>query len=374
MVTHPARILLAAGGTGGHVYPAVAVAESLRRIDPEIEVCFCCGNRPAELRIYRKLGIEPWVIPVSYHRPGLLNRARFLWEMIRGLLAARRLVRRFPVDVVMGFGSFVSIPPVLAAHFSGAVVLLHESNIHAGAANRFLRRFSRQVAVAHPALEAVFGSKSMVCTGNPIRESIMVPIDPAVARREFDLEPGQRVCLCVGGSQGSRELNTLLMNTLGENMGSQDTGWRFLWATGPEHYELVMNELKRMNISTAGHCIVPYLDNIAAAYSVCDLVLARGGAVTQSEITARGLPAVLTPLRTRDDHQLMNVRWLEDSGAAVVLGNMADPSTRNRFRDLLDEWCISPEKLRSMGEASRKTGHPNAAFTLARMLISSLSR
>jgi UDP-N-acetylglucosamine--N-acetylmuramyl-(pentapeptide) pyrophosphoryl-undecaprenol N-acetylglucosamine transferase len=374
MVTYPARILLAAGGTGGHVYPAIAVAESLHQLDPKIEIRFCCGNRPAELEIYRKLDVDPWILPVSYNRPGLLNRLRFLWEMTRGLAAARRHLKMNPIGVVMGFGSFVSVPPVLAAHFSGAKVLLHESNIQAGAANRFLKRFSQRVAVAHPELVAVFGPDITVCTGNPVRQAILMPADPVAARQELGLQSGQPVCLCVGGSQGSRELNSLIVDYLRESTEQRDPGWRLLWATGSAHFEPVMNELGRLNIPTGGHCIVPYLDNMATGYSACDLVLARGGALTQSEITARGLPAILAPLKTRDNHQVQNARRLEEVGAAVVLADLADPSVQEHFRGLLTRWHTAPDSLSDMAEASRQIGHPDAASTLARILLDSLAK
>jgi len=365
------RILLAAGGTGGHIYPAVALAEALVALAPGVQIQFCCGNRPAEWQIYRRLGIQPWILPVTYHRRGLAARGRFLRQMLGAWAESRRLLRHSPVQVAVGFGSYVSVPPLLNARLGGARLVLHEQNLYPGLANRILAPFARAIATAGPLTRPVFPAARTHEVGNPIRAEILRPVSREEARAFFRLKPDRLVCLCMGGSQGARGINRLVLETLQRNLDTDSPAsrWQFLWSTGMANFEAVSQTLKQMGVDPSEHGINPYLDEMALAYAASDLVLTRAGALSIAELTARGLPAVLVPLPTAaGGHQAINARRLVQAGAAEVLEE-ADPRAAETLEKLLSHWVRNPQALARVGEASKAQGRPDAARDLAQLVL-----
>src|SRR6185295_2969696 len=243
------RILLAAGGTGGHIYPAVALAEAISVEAPRVDIQFVCGSRPAEWQIYRRLGIEPWILPVAHHRRGYIEGFRFIGQMLASWGEVRRRLRASPVQVAVGFGGYVSVPPLLAARLSGARIALHEQNVHPGVANRLLARLCRLVALGAPVPRGVFPAKRTKLVGNPIRADILQLPAREFARDFFRLAPGsRRVCLVIGGSQGAQGLNAMIIKLLGRlrNLENPAAGWQLLWSTGPDHFEAVSRTLRQM--------------------------------------------------------------------------------------------------------------------------------
>ncbi len=365
------RILLAAGGTGGHIYPAVALSEALRELAPEAEVQFCCGSRPAEHEIYRRLGLEPWSLPITFKRRGLRRRGRFLREMWASWREARRRLRERPVDVAVGFGSYLSVPPLLAARLSGARLVLHEQNVKPGAANRFLSAFAKLVATAGPLENHAFPPGRSREVGNPVRADLLGTVDRARARAHFQLDADRLVCLCMGGSQGALGLNRIMIEMLRRAKDSPDAGrrWQLLWSTGSAHHDQVLRGLEEAGIDPAGHVIRPYIDEMALAYGAADLVLARAGALTLAELSALGKPAVLVPLPTATGgHQAINARRRVRAGAAEMIEE-ADPRAADDLLALLERWRRGPGELRDMGEASRRLGRPRAAHDLAKLIL-----
>ena len=366
-----ACILLAAGGTGGHIYPAVALAEALREEAPEVAICFCCGNRPSERQLYKRLGIDPWVLPVSHHRSGFANRLRFVRQMHAAFWRARGLIRKQPVRIAVGFGGYPSVPPLLAARLSGASLAIHEQNVRPGAANRLLAPLTRLVATGLPTPEGALPADKTKLVGNPVRTSILRRMDRREARAFFRLEGDRPVCLCFGGSQGALGVNRLVLSMLGraQTEGGSAARWRLLWSTGPTHYNEVVRALTEMGVDPAEHTINPYIDEIATAYSAADLVVARAGALTLAEIGTVGVPAVLVPLPiATGGHQAINARRLAQDGAAEIVEE-ADPRAAERLESLLGKWATAPELLERMADAARAQGRPHAARDLARLVL-----
>lgn len=365
------RILLAAGGTGGHITPAVALAEALHAMAPALQIQFCCGNRPAELQIYRRLRIRPWVLPVAHHRRGLVERGRFIGQMLAAWRRARRLLKKEPVRVAVGFGSYVSVTPLLAARLGGAKLILHEQNGYPGAANRLLAPFAKVLATAMPLSQKMLLAPPEQLVGNPVRKEIMRGADRAEARTFFRLSPDRLVLLCLGGSQGAVGINQMmleLIQRLRETEGPAGR-WQLLWATGPTHFDRITKAVEGLGIAPSEHVINPYIDRMALAYAAADLVVARAGALTLAELTALGRPAVLVPLPTAaGNHQAINARRLAQTGAAEVIEE-ADPRAADKLEKLLEGWAQKPETLRAMGEAARAQGRPEAAQELARLVL-----
>jgi UDP-N-acetylglucosamine--N-acetylmuramyl-(pentapeptide) pyrophosphoryl-undecaprenol N-acetylglucosamine transferase len=364
-------VLLAAGGTGGHIYPAIALAEAIAELDPAVKIKFCCGARPAELQIYHRLKIRPWIMPVAYNRPGILWRCRFIGQMLASWRKSRRRLKRRPVDVAVGFGSYVSVPPLVAARMRGACIVLHEQNLRRGTANRLLTPLARWIAMAgEPAGDRPPAKRTRI-VGNPVRASMQKPGDRDAARKFFRLKPDRLVCLCVGGSQGAVGLNRLLLNLIGRMLQAESHAgrWQLLWSTGMTNYQAMTEAIKSMGSEAGDHILAPYIERMDLAYASADLVLARAGALTLAELTALGKPAVLAPLPTaKGGHQEENARRLVQAGAAVLLSQDA-PEAPAQLETWLSAWAQAPETLEEMSRASRALGRPGAAKELARLVL-----
>lgn len=368
----PARVLLAAGGTGGHIYPAVALAAALREMAPDVEVEFVCGQRPSEWHLYRRLGIEPWILPLGHKRSGVVERVRFISQFTAAMRAARRRMRRKPVSVAVGFGSYVSVAPLIAARMSGAKIVLHEQNVAAGVANRLLAPMASAIATAVERPIGLLGRRKHRLVGNPVRTEMFKPFDRAEARKYFRLGGEGLVCLCVGGSQGALGLNRLLLDLIHRTVGMESPAakWQFLWSTGPAHYEQVTRELEMISgRDRHGHSVNPYIEEMGRAYAAADLVIARAGALTLAELTALGLPAVLVPLpHAGGGHQFDNARrFVEAGGGALV--DQRDKAAAERLEEIMGRLAESPAELAAMAAASKALGRPNAARELASLIL-----
>lgn len=385
------RAVLVAGGTGGHIYPALALGRELRRAAPEMEVVYCCGARPGELRIYEAQDLMPgserlWVLPMTGRRPGLVNKLRFAGEFARAWIGVRRQMREFRPDLVVGFGNYLSVPALLAARGVGARLALHEQNAHPGLANRWLSRICDRVMTGTPTEPGAFPAAKTVDVGNPVREDLLEPIDRAEARRRLDLPETGPVVLCFGGSLGALGVNQLMRgalvkgalksieaeNGLVHNAPEVDKpGASLLWATGPQLYEEVSHWISQVPSLKSRVRLFPYLDDMKAAYAASDLVIARAGASTLAEITALGKPSILIPLPTSaGDHQRVNARALERAGAARVI-EQADPDGPRRLAEILAS-VGTPEaaaEFAAMARAARGLGRPQASEAMARAAL-----
>lgn len=364
-------VMLAAGGTGGHITPAVALAEALRELAPELNVQFCCGSRPTELQIYKRLGLQPWVLPVAHNRRGLMNRLSFFGNMAASWAKARQYVRRRKLAAAVGFGSYVSATPLLAARMSGAKLILHEQNARLGAANRLLAPFASAIATAVPLQERLLFAPRQQLVGNPVRREITLGVDREEARRFFRLRPDRLVCLVLGGSQGAVGINQITLDLIQRLHDPESTGgrWQFLWATGPAHFERMTDALKSLGVDGSEVVLNPFIDRMAMAYAAADLVIARAGALSIAELTALGRPSVLIPLPTSaGGHQAANARCLVQAGAAELIEEN-DSQAAEKLETMMTAWADAPEKLEAMGQASRAQGRPQAARELAQVVL-----
>lgn len=365
------RILMAAGGTGGHITPALATAEAIQELDPTATIQFCCGRRPTELQIYRRRKLRPWVMPLAYSRRGVRARLRYLRQMIFSFGYVRERLKDNPVDVAVGFGSYLSVPPLLAARTLGVPLVLQEQNVFPGAANRWLSRLSRAVAVPDDSVQRWFKPGKVHVTGNPVPRSILKLIDRNEARAFFRLNPSRPVLLCVGGSQGAGGMNQIMLELM-RRLTDEDceaAPWQVIWSTGAGHYERIVKALDDIGVSREDHSINPFINEMAKAYAAADLVVARAGALTLAELTAVGKPSVLVPLPTsKGGHQAHNARQIEAAGAAIVIEEN-DPEAAQKLEQRLIDWAAHPEALDAMAARARQFGRPEAARRLAQLIL-----
>lgn len=357
------RVIMAAGGTAGHIFPGLAVARSLRdRFDAEVVFVGRAGSQEARL-----VPEEGFPLVAVESRPFVRRLSPdALAAPVTALRAARRcrgLLR--DADVAVGMGGYASVPVSLAALRTRRPLVLHEQNAVPGLANRMAARWARAVALTFGEAGRRLPRRARaVVTGNPVREGILrVPRDrdalAAAGRRDLGLEEGRRTVVLFGGSQGALHLNRVAVDAVRLLAGRDDL--QVLLITGPAHHA----EVIRMLPATDGLLVVafPFVERMEHAYAAADLVVARAGASTVAELTVCGLPALLVPYPyATGRHQEANARALERAGGASVL--LDDQIDGRGLAERIDALLV-PERLSAMAERSSAFGRPDAATAVA---------
>ncbi|MBL4844546.1 MAG: UDP-N-acetylglucosamine--N-acetylmuramyl-(pentapeptide) pyrophosphoryl-undecaprenol N-acetylglucosamine transferase [Planctomycetes bacterium] len=356
------RVLFAGGGTGGHLYPAAAIAGQLGDLAPGSEVLFAGSDRRLEQRILAGCGYAHRVLPTAPWR-GIRGAFGFALGQVRGLLAARQLLREFQPHVVVGLGGFPSVGPALAASMARIPLVLFEPNASAGKANLFLARLAREAYVHFPETQL---HCPRISSGTPLDGRVLLPeTSQGEARRLLGLPGEGKLILVMGGSQGSRAINAWLERSLSAERG-QARGVTFLHLAGDEAQAVRL----RAAYSLAGvsHRVLDYLAGIGVAYRAADLALVRGGGATLAELSAAGLPACVVPLpNSAGDHQRHNARSFAATGGGWVEeeAELGPESWR-----LLLERVHSEELLDRAGAILHAGARPDAADVVARRVIS----
>ncbi|HEX8142749.1 MAG TPA: undecaprenyldiphospho-muramoylpentapeptide beta-N-acetylglucosaminyltransferase [Pyrinomonadaceae bacterium] len=345
------RVLVAAGGTGGHIYPGVAVAKEVMRRDERSEVRFVGTARGLETRLVPQAGFELSLIESA----GLKNvsvaaRVRGLWLLPKSFIAARRLIREFRPDVVVGAGGYVSGPVLLTAALMGVPTLVMESNALPGWTNRVLARFVDRATVSFEAALPYFRGKGVV-TGNPVR------------REFFDIPAKRRDAtrfsvLVFGGSQGARAINEAMVAAL-PLMREQRDALFMTHQTGEADFDKV-----RKGYEAAGWAersdVRRYIDDMVAMFAASDLIICRAGATTSAELVAAGKAAIMIPFPfAADDHQRKNAEALQAEGAARMI--LQQELTGERLAAEIIRLVAAPDELTRMEEASRRLARGDAA-------------
>ena len=348
------KILLTTGGTGGHIFPALAVAEEVRRRDPRAQLLFVGSEYGPEGRLSARAGIDFAGLPVR----GFLGRGfRALGAAARMSVAvgkALALVRGFRPDAVAGFGGYAAFAPMLAARLSGVPALLHEQNAVAGTSNRVLARLAARVCVSLPGTQG-FPAEKCVLTGNPVRAAIA----QAAKLREGAAGRGTKRLLVLGGSQGAHSLNALMPRLLGR---LRTEGVDIRHQCGEKDLEAT-----RAAYAAAGYapeCVSTFIDDMAEAYAWADLALCRAGASTVAELCAAGLPSVLVPFPAAiHDHQTRNAEVVAGAGAGRLVQER--DFARTDMGELLSGLLGDADGLAAMGRAAQTLARPDAAAAVA---------
>jgi len=317
------RILVAGGGTGGHFYPGLAMLEGLREGDPDARIAYVGTRTGIEARV---LPAPPWIrfFPIhvrGFVRGGLLRNASTLLRLALGLLESLWVLARFRPQIVIGVGGYASFPPVFLGALLGRVLgirtAIHEQNVVAGRANRWLSRFVDLVMASFPQTERSFpAARRLVVTGNPIREEFLHVRRCDSVYRKFGLDPRRRTILVFGGSRGSSEITEQIVYA--KDVIRANAGLQILLVTGNERAtDAIRGELATASVDNV--VVKTYVEQMGAAFAIADLVVCRAGATSLAEITACGKASVLIPWReAADDHQSANARWLEEAEACAV--------------------------------------------------------
>lgn len=364
-------VVFAGGGTGGHLYPALALADALVRIRPDVRPVFVGAERGIEARILPARGLEHYLVPVrGLRRNRVFANVPILFELFRSLGRVRALFRRLSPELVVVTGGYAAAPAGLAARLSSVPLVLQEQNSYPGVTTRRLASRATRIHVAFPeAIELLPAGarKRAVVSGNPIRPP--ESIDQRRARQGFGVGVDATVLAIVGGSQGSVAINERVLGAIeGVVQGalSRPERMELLWATGPDNFEAVADRLQALGSPEWVHA-VDYFHNMPDALAAADMALGRAGAMSTSEFLAWGVPSVLVPLpSSAEDHQSKNAEALAEAGVSVHLPQR--DLTPERLWQALVDLSQDPARRADMAERARARGRAGAADEIARSL------
>jgi UDP-N-acetylglucosamine--N-acetylmuramyl-(pentapeptide) pyrophosphoryl-undecaprenol N-acetylglucosamine transferase len=348
-------ILIAAGGTGGHVFPGIAVADELVRRDPSVRVVFVGAPKGLESRLVPRAGYPLEILPIlPLNTVGALALVKGLLALPWGLFRSGSLVLRLRPEAVLGVGGYAGGPVVLMAALLGVRTVILEPNAKPGFTNKLLTPFVRHAACAYESARAAFGSRGVI-TGNPVRGGFA-----SIPRKE---RRPPLTLLAFGGSQGSRVLNEALVGALPHLPGPDRL--RIVHQTGASGHATTSAAY-----GAAGReaDVVEFLDDMERRFAEADLILSRSGATTCAELTAAGKASVLVPFaRSADDHQRKNAEEMQAAGAALMIEEkgLTGETLAMSLRELVDD----PKRLEAMETASRRLGRPDAAARVADLLL-----
>jgi UDP-N-acetylglucosamine--N-acetylmuramyl-(pentapeptide) pyrophosphoryl-undecaprenol N-acetylglucosamine transferase len=357
------KVMIAGGGTGGHVFPGIAVAEELRRMRPGAEVVFVGSKRGLEAVAVPEAGFR-----VRFIRSrGFDRRAWWRWPLAAvenaiGVLQALFLVLAERPNAVLGTGGYASVAVAVAAWMLGKPVLLQEQNSVPGLANRLLSRIADEVHLSFVEARSYFARKDhLKVTGNPVRAYILSG-DRAGAMEEFGLVPGKPTVFVFGGSRGAKRINQAAVEAMKLLRGRVDV--QFILQTGREDFEYAQQEVQQHGLPAK---VMPFLRRIHMAYAAADLVVCRSGAMTLAEIAVCGTPAILVPYPyAAHDHQVTNAMNLVDRGAAAMI--LDRDLTGDRLAQEIAHWLSDRQGLSRMSAHARTFARPDAAERIVRSL------
>lgn len=359
------RVLISGGGTGGHIFPAISIANAIKARCPEAEILFVGAENRMEMEKVPAAGYPIEGLPVSgFNRSNLLANFKVLWRLGKSLRLARGIVRKFNPDVAVGVGGYASGPTLWAAAHRGVPTLIQEQNSYAGVTNKLLASKAHAICVAYEGMERFFPADKIVLTGNPVRQDLC---DDRLTRDEacefFGLDPHKKTILLIGGSLGALTLNTSVVESIPEIVKS---GVQLVWQCGKR-----FDQRARAALDAAGNpaCIkqMPFIARMDLAYKAADLVISRAGASSISELCLLGKPVILVPSpNVAEDHQTKNAQALSSKGAAILV---RDAEARQRLMPCALSVVHDEEQLQSMSRQIALLAQRDSAARIADIIF-----
>ena len=352
------KVLLSGGGTGGHVYPAIAIANKIKEENPDAEILFVGTEKGIESEIVPKYGYELKTVTVQgFKRKIDLDNVKRVVKLFKGLEQSRKLVKKFKPDIVIGTGGYVSGPVLFNAAMSKVPTVVHEQNSFPGVTNKILAKMVTTVLTSFEESHQRFpeGTRDkLVLTGNPVRKEILVA-RKSIARRNLGISEDKKMVLCYGGSGGSEEINEAMLLVI-KNMVREDVA--FIFATGKLYYNDFIKALGDIPLKPYQR-VMPYLDNMADGLAASDIVIGSAGAISLAEITALGKPSIIIPKAyTAENHQEYNAKSIESQGAGIAI--LEKDLTPERLNEVVFKLLGDKELLMDMANASKSIGKPQA--------------
>ncbi|WP_027107660.1 undecaprenyldiphospho-muramoylpentapeptide beta-N-acetylglucosaminyltransferase [Lacticigenium naphthae] len=363
------RVLLSGGGTGGHIYPALALMKSIKEQYPESEFLYVGTERGLESRIVPENNVPFKAIAIQGFKRSLsLDNLKTIYLFLKSVQTSKKIVAEFKPDIVIGTGGYVCGPVVYAASKLGIKSIIHEQNSLAGITNKFLARYVDAIAICFEEAKEQFGkyANKVVYTGNP-RAQEVANVQKSSVLKEFSLNPEEETVLIFGGSRGAQRINEAFILAFDALMQKE---YQVLFVSGELHYEFVMNEIKeKLRKNSKGNIkVVPYIKNMPSVFASVSVVISRSGATSLAELTALGVPTILIPSpNVTGDHQTYNAKSLVNKGAALLLEEK-DLTAEALVEEI--DILLENHKLREeMALQAKKMGVPDSADRLIELIL-----
>ena len=360
------RVIISGGGTGGHIFPAVSIANAIREKQPDAEILFVGAEGRMEMQRVPAAGYEIKGLPVAgFDRKHLWRNVSVVIKLLRSRIMARRIIKAFRPMVAVGVGGYASGPTLDVAGKMGIPTLLQEQNSYAGVTNKLLAKNARRICVAYDGMERFFPADRILFTGNPVRQNLLhITLSRQEAAQQMGFDPAKRTVLIVGGSLGARSMNESVLQQL--ELIRQQTDVQFVWQTGKYYSEAIAQQLKERTCPSNLH-VMDFISDMAVAYAAADLVVSRAGAGSISEFCLLGKPVILVPSpNVAEDHQTKNAMALVQKDAALYVPDAEAP-------DNLLPTAISTvkntKKLQALSQNILRLARPNAASDIADEVI-----
>lgn len=360
------RVIISGGGTGGHIFPAVSIANEIRAKRPDVKILFVGAEGRMEMQRVPAAGYEIKGLPIAgFNRKNLLKNIPVLFKIMKSRSMARQIIRDFRPQVAVGVGGYASGPTLNVAESMGIPTLLQEQNSYAGVTNKLLAKKARKICVAYEGMERFFPADKILFTGNPVRQNLLdCKVTKEDAVRSFGLVPGKQTILIVGGSLGARTLNDSILGNL--PLVKQQSKVQFIWQTGKYYSEEIKAELARRGCPE-NLKVMDFISDMSQAYAAADLVISRAGAGSISEFCLLGKPVILVPSpNVAEDHQTKNALALVQKNAALYI---ADADARRTLLPKAINTVSDLEKLESLSRNVIALARPNAASDIADEVI-----
>lgn len=358
----PLRVIVSGGGTGGHIFPAVSIANAIKKQHPEAEILFVGAERRMEMQRVPAAGYKILGLPVR----GLI---RPLWspknilvmlDFLKSKKMVKNIIRDFKPQVAVGVGGYASAPTLNAAYAMGIPCLIQEQNSYAGVTNKSLGKKAQKVCVAYSGMERFFPADKIIMTGNPVRQNLLdTKMTKEEARLSFGLEPNKKTVLMIGGSLGARTMNESVLKHLDEIRKSDA---QFIWQTG-KYYSQDIAEALTLKEDVPNMKVMDFIGSMDNAYAAADIVVSRAGASSISELCLLGKPCILVPSpNVAEDHQTKNALALSTKDAAIFI---ADKDAKDALITTVLRTIEDDAKLASLSENVKKLAFHNSADVIA---------
>lgn len=356
------RIIVSGGGTGGHIFPAVSIANAIKELYPDTEILFIGAEGRMEMQRVPAAGYKIIGLPVAgFDRKHLLKNISVLIKLFRSQLMARKIIKDFKPHAAVGVGGYASGPTLKMAGMMGIPTLIQEQNSYAGVTNKLLAQKAEKICVAYEGMERFFDKDKIILTGNPVRQGLLSKnISRKEAIRSFGLDPEKKTILIVGGSLGARTINYCMMQGFNK---IKESGVQFIWQTG----KIYINEAKQA-VKDYGELpmlhVTDFISDMAAAYSAADVVISRAGAGSISEFCLLGKPVILVPSpNVAEDHQTKNALALVNKNAALYI---KDSEATQKLLDTAIEAVHKPDLLKELSNNITKLAIKDSATIIAK--------
>ncbi|MBO5263826.1 MAG: undecaprenyldiphospho-muramoylpentapeptide beta-N-acetylglucosaminyltransferase [Bacteroidaceae bacterium] len=356
------RIIISGGGTGGHIFPALSIADAIKSKHPNAKILFVGADNRMEMQRVPAAGYDIVGLPIAgFDRKHLWKNIRVLWLILKSQRMAKKVIKEFAPQVAVGVGGYASGPTLKMAASMNIPTLIQEQNSYAGVTNKILAKKAKMICVAYEGMERFFPHEKLKLTGNPVRQALLdMRTNRIAAMKEMNLDHEKRCVLIVGGSLGARSINESIVNNLDIIKANPDI--QFVWQTGKLYYEEMVERAAKTG-KPDNLTITDFVSNMANALSAANLVVSRAGAGSISEFALLGKAVILVPSpNVSEDHQTKNAMALVEKDAAIYV---ADAKANEELLKTAVETVTDDAKLATLEENIEKMAKPNAAQEIA---------